>query len=423
MTARRKRPQSGDGEPTITASSQGDGHKWEFKARFRHHAFGWKSQPAITRIKQAVAEIKKVARKHPALAAEGAIVFLERVSPALEHVDSSSGSIGTAVNNAIAELVPLVAGASVDIRTRDAWLERLWEAHAADQIPYIERLADDWGELCGSKEIASAWGDRLLGITRTALSPDKSLRGHFHGTTACLSALFRAERHQDILDLLVTETFWPYRRWAVKALAAMGKRAEAMRLAESSRGPWTHDGDVDRICEGILLSSGLVDEAYERYGLIANQGGTYLATFRAVSKKYPHKAASQILADLVKTTPGDEGKWFAAAKEAGLYDEALALASRTPCDPKTLARAARDYAEKQPPFAVSAGLLALHWLVQGCGYEITSADVWDAYRSTLAAAERLGGAAEARERIRKMVAAEGAGERFVTKVLGRELGL
>ena len=83
-------------------------HKWEFKARFRRNAFGWKSQPAITRVKQAVGEIKKVAKKEPLLAAEGAVVFLERVSPALEHVDSSSGAIGTAVNNAIAELVPII---------------------------------------------------------------------------------------------------------------------------------------------------------------------------------------------------------------------------------------------------------------------------------------------------------------------------
>ena len=43
---------------------------------------------------QAVAEIKKVAKKDPVLAAEGAVAFLERVSPALEHVDSSSGAIG-----------------------------------------------------------------------------------------------------------------------------------------------------------------------------------------------------------------------------------------------------------------------------------------------------------------------------------------
>ena len=96
---------------------------------------------------------------------------------------------------------------------------------------------------------------------------------------------------------------------------------------------------MDAVCEEILLSSGLVDEAYARYGLRANQGGTYLATFRAVVKKYPHKPASEVLADLVETTPGDEGKWFAAAKDAGLYDDALALASRTPCDPKTPARA------------------------------------------------------------------------------------
>ena len=99
------------------------------------------------------------------------------------------------------------------------------------------------------------------------------------------------------------------------------------------------------------------------------------------------------------------------------------LARRTPCDPKTLTRAARDYAEKQPAFAVGAGLLALYWLVLGYGYEITSVDVLDAYRFTLAAAERHGSAVEVKERIRKMVAAEGTGERFVTKVLGRELGL
>ena len=125
----------------------------------------------------------------------------------------------------------------------------------------------------------------------------------------------------------------------------------------------------------------------------------------------------------MKTTPGDEGKWFAAAKDAGLYDEALALASRTPCDPKTLSRAARDHAQTEPAFAVGAGMLALNWLVLGYGYEITSVDVWDAYRATLLAADRLGAAADVRERVRKMVAVEGAGERFVTKVLARELGL
>lgn len=410
MTAKRK-------------AAAGEAHSWEFKARFRRHAFGWKSQPAMTRIKQAVTEIKKVAKKDPVQAAEGAIAFLERVSPALEHVDSSSGAIGTAVNNAIAELVPVIANAPVDTKTRDAWLERLFEAHAADQIPYIERLADFWGELCASKELASAWADRLLGITRMALSPDKDLRGHFHGTSACLSALYRAERHDELIDLVGSDRLlWDYKQWAARALAATGRKSEALRYAEGCRSPWASDLAIDRFCEEVLLSSGLVEEAYRRYGLRANQAATFLATFRAVAKKYPHKPASELLGDLVKTTPGDEGKWFAAAKDAGLYDEALALASRTPCDPRTLARAARDYAEEQPAFAVGAGLLSLHWLVQGDGYEVTGADVWDAYRGTLAAAERHGTSAEVKEHVRKLVAAEQAGG-FVTKVLGRELGL
>ena len=130
------------------------GYSWRFKTRFRRGAFGWKSQPAITRLQGALSEIKQVARLEPLLAADGAIALVERISPALERVDSSSGAIGSAVNRAIAELVPVIAGAPADASTRAAWLDRLFEAHAADQIPYIEQLADYWGELCGSRDLA-----------------------------------------------------------------------------------------------------------------------------------------------------------------------------------------------------------------------------------------------------------------------------
>jgi hypothetical protein len=397
-------------------------HQWEFKARFRRGAFGWKSRPAIERIKQAVSEIRKVARRDPVLAAEGAVLFLERVSPAIEQVDSSSGAIGTAVNHAVEELVAIIAEAPADPEGREAWLERLFEAHAEDQIPYIERLADSWGELCASKEVASSWADRLLAVTRMALSPDKSLRGRFHGTTACLSALYRAERYADLLDVLSSESFWPYKRWAVKALGAAGRQAEAIDLAEASRGPWTNDADVDALCEEILLSAGLVEEAYARYGLRASRGGTYLASLRAVVKKYAHKPAERILADLVASTPGEEGKWFAAAKELGLYDAAIHLAGTSPCDPRTLARAARDHVAERPAFALEAGCAALAWLVQGLGYEITGADVWLAYSATMKAAEALERGEETRERIRRL-AARGPSYNVVAQVLGRELGM
>jgi hypothetical protein len=405
-----------------TAPTGVPSYRWEFKARFRRHAFGWRSQPAVQRVKEAVSEIKRVARRDPVLAAEGAVSFLERVSPALEQVDSSSGAIGTAVNNAVRALVPIIANAPADPAVREVWLERLWAAHEADQMPYIENLADQWGELCASKETASAWADRLVGTTRMALSPDPHLRGHFHGTSACLSALYRAERYDEVVDIVRGDCIWSYKRWAVMALAAEGRKAEALRYAESCRGPWTPDGGVDRLGEEILLSSGLVDEAYERYGRRANHTGTYLATFRAMAKKYPHKDARQLLADLVETTAGDEAKWFAAAKEEGLFDEALDLAGRSPCDPKTLARAARDYAEKQPAFALGAGLLSLRWLIAGYGYEVTSADVWAAYTQTMKAAANAGETAQTLERVKQLVGTEGPGG-FVSGTLGRELGL
>lgn len=397
-------------------------YKWEFAPRFRRNAFGWRSQPAIARIKEAVGEIKKVARKDRGLAAEGAVLFLERLSPALEQVDSSSGAIGTAVNSAIAELVPIIADAPADEKTRQAWLERLFEAHAADRIPYIEPLADYWGELCASKEVASRWADRLLGMTETALSPEKNLRGIYHGTTACLTALYRAERFDEIVALVPRNTLWSYKRWVAKALAASGRGAEAIRYAEASRSPWASDRDIDSICEEVLLSSGMIEEAYERYGLRASQRATYLATFRAVAKKYPHKPAAAVLLDLVATTPGDEGKWFAAAKDAKLYDEALALAKRTPCDPKTLARAARDHVEKAPAFAVGAGLLALYWIGQGHGYEVTRSHVLEAYRAAMSAAEALGIGAETKAKVHELVAAAPSPDHLLSRMLARELG-
>lgn len=130
-------------------------HKWTFRARFRRGAFGWKSRPAIQRIKEAVSEIKKVRRKDPVLAAEGAVLFLEKISPALENVDSSSGAIGAAVNRAIDQLAEIIAAAEVEDATRRTWLERLFDALQEDRIPYIEALGNRWGDLCASPEIAS----------------------------------------------------------------------------------------------------------------------------------------------------------------------------------------------------------------------------------------------------------------------------
>jgi serine protease inhibitor len=68
-------------------------------------------------------------------------------------------------------------------------------------------------------------------------------------------------------------------------------------------------------------------------------------------------------------------------------------------------------------------MAALHWLVEGYGYQITNLDVQNAYSHSMKAAENAGCAEQTQERIRDLVSRETFGERFVTKVLGRQLGL
>jgi len=151
------------------------------------------------------------------------------------------------VNNAIDALVTIIADASASDTQRDNWLERLWRAVEADDIPYIELLPDHWGNLCVTPERASRWADEFI--------------------------------------------------------------------------------------------------------------------------------------------------------------------------------AARDMAETEPRFAVEAGVASLRWMVEGHGYEITGLDVRAAYGCTIKAAENAGCKPETFKRIRELVAGENFGERFVTRILGHELGL
>ena len=399
-------------------------HKWVFSARFRRQAFGWRSKNAIVRVKEAVKEIKAAARKDPLLGAEGAVLLLEKFSPALEQVDSSSGAIGTAVNNAIEALVPIITDAPADGQRRGKWLERLWKAIEEDDIPYIERLSDYWGSLCHTVELASHWADELMTPVRITWSKERSAGSSYYmGTSACLSALFKAERYKEILELLALApySFWSYRQWGVKALTAMGKQTEALQYAEDSLDKYSSPVAIAEACEEILLACSKAEEAYSRYGIEANQKTTYLATFRAIAKKYPHKTAKEILSDLVASSPGNEGKWFAAAKSAKLYQEAIELAHSSPCDPKTLTRAAKDFKLKEPLFAVEAGIAALRWLVAGYGYEITGLDVHDAYSFTMEAAENGDCRGQVLKRIQSMVASDTSGDRFVGSILEREL--
>ena len=396
-------------------------HKWTFKPRFKPRCFGWRSSLPIQRIKEAIAEIKQAARKDHVLGAEGAVLFLERLSPAIEQVDSSSGAIGTAVNHAIEMLVPIIVAAPASNELRDRWLERLWIAVENDGMPYIEMLPDHWGELCVTPARASLWADRFIDMIRSMWHPDMPPGGYAKGTAACLSGLFKAGRHDELLDLLeqAPHKWWHDRQWGVKALAARGNRTAAIRYAEETRGLNQSNLLISEACEDILLASGLWREAYERYAIEANRLGTYLATFRAIERKYPQLEPGVMLRDLIASTPGDEGKWFAAAKSVGLLEEAIALVRQSPCDPKTLTRTARNMAISHPDFARSAGLAALKWLSHGYGYEITAADVWQAFDHTMNAARNADRAAETFQEIQEMTKSVGTQKAIIDSLRSR----
>ena len=362
-------------------------HTWTFKARLRSRAFGWRgSDVACRRLKEAVAEIKKVAKADPVTAAEGVVSLMERIWPAFQDVDTSSGALGGAVYWAQTELLPIAISAPADRKTRDEWLDRLWQAIEEDGVDYLSVVGARWGELCGSREVASRWADEFTGLLRTAWS-DPRPGNYVRATSVCLSSLLAAGRYEELFELLALERYpsWHNRRFGMQALVSQGRLDEALAFAEGSRGLNQPNRSIDAACEKILLELGRVDEAYERYALIANECSTGLATFRAIVKKYPGRDPRSILMDLA-TSSGEPGRWFAAAKDAGLLDVALEFAKTGRTDPRTLSRASRDLLKKDARFSLEVGRLALERMLEGHGYELTGIDVIDAHNHFLASA-------------------------------------
>ena len=404
-------------------------HQWQFSPRFRRHAFGWQSDTPILRIKEALAEIKAAAKKEPALAAEGAVLLLTKLVPAIEQVDSSSGYIGSAVDNAIATLVPIIASADVPAAVRANWLERLWAAYVADGTALIEYLGHFWGELCATKELARQWADRLTPGAE-AMWENRIAGGEFYyfkGTEAGFSALYATGQYDELFALIAKSEYrepsWNYRKWGAQALVATGKIREAVAYAEGAKKSFNPPViSIARFCEQLLLEAGFVDEAYAGCALDAAYASTNAAMFKSVVKKYPQIPRETILRDLVARDAGNEGKWFVPAKDAGLFDLAIELANKSSCDPRTLTRAAVDYVDKAPEFALSAGMTALRSIALGWGYEIKGEHVREAYGAVLKAAESAGVSKEAIDAdVRVLVAENGKGGAVVERALGPAL--
>jgi tetratricopeptide (TPR) repeat protein len=317
--------------------------------------------------------------------------------------------------------VPLISNAPVSTALRKKWLDRLFEAIQEDDPPYIESLGDHWGNLCVTQELASAWADRLLPTLKNVLLERKrGTNAFFSGTTLCYSALFTAGRHEEILQLLSQDRhpIWSYLIWGARVLAARGQIDEAIAYARDRAGINTSEGALARFAEDLLLKAGRRDEAFDQYALRANQAHTHLATFRALAKKYPELAPDKLLGHLVGSTPHAPGKWFATAKTLKLFDQATRLAWASPCDPRTLNRAARDHLKTQPAFAMQCALAALHWMSTGHGYELTGLDVQEAHRLAIDAASNTQQTEQAQATIAQTLATDKPMTAWMKQALG-----
>jgi len=329
---------------------------------------------------------------------------MERLWPALEGIDTSSGALGGAVHRTLDELIPVLISAPADLLTRSPWLERLFQAVMDDGVQYLSPVEDRWGEIAVYPELMIEYAERLHVLIRRVWVEEPP-GGHVIGTAICLSCLLETGRYGDLIELLACARmrWWHWHRFGAEALARQGEWDAAIAYAVGCRSPQGNDDRwIDRFCEDALIKSGRADEAYHRYGLKAASGPTYLAVFRETVRRYPERDRRQVLLDLIETR-GDRGKWFAAAKGAGFLEVALVCARDFTAEPATLVRAARDFAAKEPKFAAEIGVVALVRLLSGSGYDPEVSLVQEALGHLFDAASRIGARNWAMEQVQALV--------------------
>jgi hypothetical protein len=229
--------------------------------------------------------------------------------------------------------------------------------------------------------------------------------GHVIGTAICLSCPLEAGRYGELIELLscARMKWWYWHRFGAEALARQGAWDAAIAYAEGCRSPQGYnDRQIDHFCEDVLIKSGRADDAYSRYGLRTATGSTYLAIYRETAKRYRDRARRHVLLDLIETR-GVRGKWFAAAKEASLFDIALLCARDFAAEPATLIRAARDFVAKEPKFATEVGMVALERLLSGGGYDPEVSLIQEAFTHVLNAARLIGATDWAKKQVQVLV--------------------
>src|ERR1700732_4552933 len=243
--------------------------EWQFKRKFRTNAYGWRaSSLAIGRLKEAAAEIRSVAKSDPVAAGDGVVSLMERIWPAFQGIDTSSGALGAAVFRIVNELIPILTVASADHATRSKWLERLFEAVQNDGVEYLAPLEDRWGEIAQYPDLIDEYADRMIEMVRCAWDDHQTFQ-HVIRTSICLSCLLEAGRYDELQELLATRRMksWSWHRFGAEALVRQGLWEAAIAYAEGVRSdtnPGYREISIDSFCEDLLIRHGRSDEAYRR---------------------------------------------------------------------------------------------------------------------------------------------------------------
>ncbi len=388
-----------------------------FARRFRRGAYGWRSAPAVKSVKAAVSEIQKVARTDPARAAEGAVLFLERVSPA------SKAWMGPPAPSGGPSGAPSTSWWASCARRRST---RPPESLARASLGCVRGRQDSLhrgprralGEICC--RLLSPRPGRIASWTRPG-GRCSTRAGSGGSSRAAPRASPRSSTPVATRRSWTRSrgpTFWPYRRWGVRALASLGRKAEAIALAESDpsqnaigsraavRGDLPLVGDagtgVPALCAGCAREDDLPGHVPRRAeGLPREESGG--------GARRPRRGDSR----------ARRGSGSRRRSPRGSARRPWPLAKRSPVHRDTWLAPHGTSPRRTRSSSIEVGLLAIEGMIRGDAYEFTRADVLTAYTPTLDAARRQGVEDATRARLHRIVQGTGPAHASVESCLER----
>ena len=122
-------------------------------------------------------------------------------------------------------------------------------------------------------------------------------------------------------------------------------------------------------CEAILLSYGLVEEAYTRYLREAHRLDPSPAAFLSVAERYRPRQPAEVLVALASGDPLGSARWFDAAVDLGEWDIARSFLGSGPTTSAGVLRAALAHSGTAPAFSLACALAAVKAMAQGAAFK------------------------------------------------------